>query len=319
MLSRRHLRIKVLQAIYAYFQDESADLAKSEKLLFQSIDKLYELVILQLSFIIEMRDFAHNLSEDKKKKYFPTEEDLNPNMRFVENRFLKKIENNREYLRMHKQLRINWADEQGMVRKAYLGMQEKSFYKTYMSRADSSFTNDRDFIARLVRKVLTEYELLEQFFEDKSVFWAFDSYYTASMLLVKLAKMIHETDDEYRPLPALLSAGAGKEDREFMVRLWRKTIMGNDTFEKMIDEKASNWEIDRIALMDVILIKMALAELVEFPTIPVKVTLNEYIDISKYYSSEKSKVFINGILDKLIADMKASKMIVKTGRGLLES
>jgi N utilization substance protein B len=319
MLSRRHLRIKVLQAIYAYFQDESADLAKSEKLLFQSIDKLYELVILQLSFIIEMRDFAHNLSEDKKKKYFPTEEDLNPNMRFVENRFLKKIENNREYLRMHKQLRINWADEQGMVRKAYLGMQEKSFYKTYMSRADSSFANDRDFIARLVRKVLTEYELLEQFFEDKSVFWAFDSYYTASMLLVKLAKMIHETDDEYRPLPALLSAGAGKEDREFMVRLWRKTIMGNDTFEKMIDEKASNWEIDRIALMDVILIKMALAELVEFPTIPVKVTLNEYIDISKYYSSEKSKVFINGILDKLIADMKASKMIVKTGRGLLES
>jgi transcription antitermination protein NusB len=104
-----------------------------------------------------------------------------------------------------------------------------------------------------------------------------------------------------------------------MVRLWRKTIMGNDTFEKMIDEKASNWEIERIALMDVILIKMALAELVEFPTIPVKVTLNEYIDISKYYSSEKSKVFINGILDKLIADMKASSMIVKTGRGLLES
>lgn len=319
MLSRRHLRIKVLQAIYAYFQDESADQAKSEKLLFQSIDKLYELVILQLSFIIEMRDFAHNLSVDKKKKYFPTEEDLNPNMRFVENRFLKILENNREYLRMHKQLRINWADEQGMVRKAYLGMQEKSFYKTYMSLAESSFANDRDFIARLVRKVLAEYELLEQFFEDKSVFWAFDSYYTANMLLVKLAKMIHETDDEYRPLPALLRTEAEKEDREFMVRLWRKTIMGSDTFEKMIDEKASNWEIDRIALMDVILIKMALAELVEFPTIPVKVTLNEYIDISKYYSSEKSKVFINGILDKLIADMKASKMIVKTGRGLLES
>jgi transcription antitermination protein NusB len=319
MLSRRHLRIKVLQAMYAYFQDESADLAKSERLLFQSIDKLYELVIYQLSFLIEIRDFAHNRSEENKKKYFPTEDDLNPNMRFVENRLLKKLENNREYLRMHKQLRINWADEQGMVRKAYIEMRGKSFYKTYMSQTESSFANDRDFAARLVRKVLTEYELLEQFFEDKSVFWAFDSYYTASMLLVKLLKMIRETDDDRMPLPALLSTEAEKEDREFMVRLWRKTIMGNDTFEKMIDEKASNWEIERIALMDVILIKMALAELVEFPTIPVKVTLNEYIDISKYYSSEKSKVFINGILDKLIADMKASSMIVKTGRGLLES
>jgi transcription antitermination protein NusB len=305
--------------MYAYFQDESADLAKSERLLFQSIDKLYELVIYQLSFLIEIRDFAHNRSEENKKKYFPTEDDLNPNMRFVENRLLKKLENNREYLRMHKQLRINWADEQGMVRKAYIEMRGKSFYKTYMSQTESSFANDRDFAARLVRKVLTEYELLEQFFEDKSVFWAFDSYYTASMLLVKLLKMIRETDDDRMPLPALLSTEAEKEDREFMVRLWRKTIMGNDTFEKMIDEKASNWEIERIALMDVILIKMALAELVEFPTIPVKVTLNEYIDISKYYSSEKSKVFINGILDKLIADMKASSMIVKTGRGLLES
>ena len=135
---------------------------------------------------------------------------------------------------------------------------------------------------------------------------------------MKMLKLMEESDDEYTPIPELLKEDEEEEDIAFMKTLFSKTILNSDEYEALIDEKARNWELERIALMDTILIKMALAELMEFPSIPVKVTLNEYIDISKYYSSEKSKMFINGILDKLIVDLKEKKLINKTGRGLME-
>jgi N utilization substance protein B len=137
-------------------------------------------------------------------------------------------------------------------------------------------------------------------------------------MVMKYLKGMQKTHSENIPMPAIIDDNGGDEDRQFMVALFRKTILNSDMYAGMIDEKARNWEIERIALMDTILIKMALAELLEFPSIPVKVTLNEYIDISKFYSSAKSKVFINGILDKLIVELKEKKMIRKTGRGLME-
>lgn len=318
MLSRRHLRIKVLQAVYAFVQSGNGDLAKGEKQLLLSIEKIRELIIYQLSFLLEMRDFASNLLEDRKKKYFPTEEDLNPNLRFVENRVLAQLENNRAYRRYYDKYKINWADEQSMVRKAYLAMSEKGFFGKYMQKADSSYNDDQEMLVKIVKKVLEDLELLEYYYESKSIFWAFDSYHTANLLLIKYLKSVNETDDEYADFPDILDESGDGEDRAFMRDLFRKTILTGDRYDSMIDEKASNWELDRIALMDTLLIKMALVELVEFPSIPVKVTLNEYIDISKYYSSAKSKVFINGILDKLIVDLRESSMIKKTGRGLME-
>lgn len=318
MLSRRHLRIKVLQAIYAFIQAGSADMLTGEKQLLASVDKLRELIIHQLSFLIEMRDFAHNRIEESKKKFFPTEEDLNPNMRFVENLLLRQIEDNREFRRMHDKLKINWSDEQGMVRKAYLELRESSFFRKYLALADPSWEHDRDLIVKVIKKVLMDLELLEYYYEGKSIFWAFDSYEIANLLLMKYLKTLEESDNEHTPMPVMLKDEDGEEDRAFMIRLFRRTIANSEKFAVLIDDKASNWELDRIALMDTILIKMALAELTEFPSIPVKVTLNEYIDISKYYSSAKSKVFINGILDKLIDDLKEQKLIVKTGRGLME-
>jgi N utilization substance protein B len=163
------------------------------------------------------------------------------------------------------------------------------------------------------------FELLEYYYESRSVFWAFDTYNTANLILMKYLKSLKPGEKEEEPLPPIIDGNGGNEDRQFMLSLFRKTIMNSEPYSAMIDEKARNWELERIALMDTILIKMALAELLEFPSIPVKVTLNEYIDISKYYSSAKSKVFINGILDKLIVDLKEKKMIRKTGRGLMES
>ena len=319
MLSRRHLRIKVLQAVYAFFQSDNGDLAKGEKQLLISIEKIRELYIHQLSFLIEIRDYALKRSEENKKKFFPTDDDLNPNMRFVENKALIQLEDNREFRKLHDKLRVNWSNEPEMVRKAYLTIKDSGFYKKYMDDEECSYVLDQDMLVKIVKKNLSGYELLENYYEDKSVYWAFDAYHMANLLLMKLLKSMEEADDEYTALPELLKSNEDEEeDKVFVINLFRKTILNSEKYEELIDEKAKNWELDRIAMMDTILIKMALAELLAFPSIPVKVTLNEYIEISKYYSSAKSKVFINGILDKLIADLKEKKLIKKTGRGLLE-
>lgn len=317
MLSRRHLRIKVLQAIYAFIQSDSGDLKKGEKDLLLSIEKIRELIIYQLSFLLEIKDFAANRIVESKKKFFPTEEDLNPNMRFVENKLLLQIEDNRAYRKLHDKLKINWADEQSAVRKAYLALKDKAFFQKHMEQ-ESSYEQDRDLLIKIVKKVMADFELLEYYYESKSIYWAFDSYHTGNMMLMKYLKSMKETDDEYATIPEIFTAEDEGEDRKFMIQLFHKTILSSEEYEGLIDEKAKNWELDRIALMDTILIKMALAELTEFPSIPIKVTLNEYIDISKYYSSSKSKSFINGILDKLIVDLKEKNQIKKTGRGLLE-
>ncbi|MCD4724047.1 MAG: transcription antitermination factor NusB [Bacteroidales bacterium] len=319
MLSRRHLRIKVLQAVYAFFQSDNGDLAKGEKQLLVSIEKIRELYIHQLSFLIEIRDFALKRSEENKKKFFPTDEDLNPNMRFVENKALTQLEDNREFRKFHDKLKVNWSNEPEMVRKAYLTLKESEFYKKYMEHEGSSYVLDQDMLVKIVKKNFSGYELLETYYEDKSIYWAFDAYHIANLLLMKLLKSMKEADDEYTALPELLKSNEDEEeDKVFVINLFRKTILNSEKYEELIDEKAKNWELDRIAMMDRILIKMALAEILAFPSIPVKVTLNEYIEISKYYSSSKSKVFINGILDKLIADLKEKELIKKTGRGLLE-
>ncbi len=319
MLSRRHLRIKVLQAVYAFFQSDNGDLPKGEKQLLISIEKIRELYIHQISFLIEIRDFALKRSEENKKKFFPTDDDLNPNMRFVENKALIQLEDNREFRKFRDKLRVNWSNEPEMVRKAYLAVKDSAYYKKYMDQKESSYVLDQDMLVKIVKKTLSGYDLLENYYEDKSVYWAFDAYHIANLLLMKLLKSMEEADDEYTALPELLKSNEDEEeDKVFVINLFRKTILNSEKYEELIDEKAKNWELDRIAMMDRILIKMALAEILAFPSIPVKVTLNEYIEISKYYSSSKSKVFINGILDKLIADLKEKKLIKKTGRGLLE-
>ncbi len=319
MLSRRHLRIKVLQAVYAFFQSDNGDLAKAEKQLLISIEKIRELYIHQLSFLIEIRDYALKRSEESKKKYFPTDDDLNPNMRFIENKALQQIEDNREFRKFHDKLRVNWSNEPEMIRKAYLIIKDSGFYQKYMEDEECSYTLDQELLVKIVKKNLLSFELLENYYEDISVYWAFDAYHMANLLLMKLLKSMNEADDENTTLPELLKINKKEEeDKVFVINLFRKTILNSGKYEELIDEKAKNWELDRIAMMDTILIKMALAELLTFPSIPVKVTLNEYIEISKYYSSAKSKVFINGILDKLIADLKEKDLIKKTGRGLLE-
>jgi len=320
MLSRRHLRIKALQALYAYFISNSSDLAVGEKNMLISIEKIYELITYQLSFLQELVRFANLRMEENKKKFYPTDADLNPNTKFIDNLLLKQLAENRDYIRKKNAYKINWHDEVEMVRKVYGDIRSTELYGNYMNSDKDSFDNDKSFCIKVFRDQIAYYPSVISFYEEKNIYWA-DDIDIANALCLKILKGIKESDDEFQALPTLYNID-GKldpnEDKKFLVQLFHKTILKGKEYEEFISEKTSNWEIDRIAAMDIILIKMALTEFLEFSSIPVKVTLNEYIELSKFYSTPKSRVFINGILDKMIEDLKKQKKLVKSGRGLIE-
>jgi len=320
MLSRRLLRIKVLQALYSHFISGNDRVDNGERQLFVSIDKLYDLFIYQLSLLAEITDFEKLRMEEAKLKFLPTADELNPNTRFTDNRFITQIVKNRDYQKHVDLLKISWADEDELIRKLNNQIRESKEYARYLAQEDDSYEADKNFIIKIFVKFICKSELLQSIYEEKSIYWA-DDFDTVSVLIQKTIKDFREGWDEFKPLPSIFGVNDeddSKEDREFVKQLFRKTIIHSSEFEEIISRKADNWDYERIAQMDIILLKMAITELTEFPSIPVKVTLNEYIELSKSYSTPKSKVFINGILDNLISEFKVSKRIKKTGRGLME-
>lgn len=320
MLNRRHLRVKVLQALYAHFQSEGGEVASQEKSLVSSIEGIYDLYIYLLSSLIEIRDFAKNRMEDARQKFLPTEEELNPNTRFVDNRFLAQMSNNRSLQKNIQRLKINWADHQEIFRKIFVTFKDSPVYLSYMDKVNSTYANDKEIVIQLFGEFMLGSETFLSLFEEKSIHWA-DDIDTATTLVVKTIKKWDAKMDDFQPLPPLMISPDEEGDdliRDFVLKLFRKTILNAASYDKLIAERAQNWDIERIALLDVIILKMALTELMDFPSIPVKVTLNEYIEISKDYSTPKSRQFVNGMLDKLVTDLRSSNEIKKTGRGLIE-
>lgn len=321
MLSRRHLRIKVLLALYAFKIAENDRLDVGEKELFKSLNKLYEIYIYQLSLLVEIVEFASKRQAENKQKFFPTEEDLNPNTRFVENRFIKQLVDNKDYQKLHKAYKINWSGEEDMIRKLYSEIKSSTDFLAYSNEWEPSYKNDKEILVKILKKHLGRSDSLHFYFEEKNIYWS-DDFYTANTFAMKTIKNYAESWDADKSLPSLYKFEEHdneEEDINFVKNLFRKSIVKSEEYEKIIENKVQNWEMDRIAIMDIIILKMALVELLEFPSIPVKVSMNEYIDLAKMYSTPKSKIFVNGILDKIIADLKASKKIKKVGRGLLES
>ncbi len=320
MLSRRHLRIKALQSLYSYFLSNNVDLSIGEKNMVKSTARIYELIMWQIGFIIQVIKFAEKRIEENKKKFYPSEEDINPNTKFIDNVFIKKLVENKDFIRKTNAYLINWTDEEEMVRKIYNEIREGIEFKNYMASPVHSFNEDREIIVTIFKNHIAFNDALDYFYEEKNIFWVNDLE-IANPLVIKVLNWLKLKSNEFTLMPPLYNT-EGKEDpdedKKFLVELYHKTILKGDEFEEIIESKAKNWEINRIAIMDVILLKMALAELTQFQSIPVKVTMNEYIELSKYYSTPKSRVFINGILDKLINEMKNESRIVKRGRGLVE-
>lgn len=319
MLSRRHLRVKALQAIYAFQTSENGDLLQGEKFLQSSLDKLHELYINQLSFLIELTEFNRTRSDEARNKYFPTEEEINPNMRFANNKVLLKLYANKDYQRWYEKYHINWVTEYELIKRVSGEIRELKDYTTFMKSKDDSWSSHLSILLNLIRSYFALNDKLDDYYEDKNIFWSAD-YETSLMMVMKTLKEMDENSPDSTPLPGLFDPDPdqAKEDRMFMFDLFRKTIIKSDDFEVLISGALDNWELERIATIDKLLIKMALCELLNFSSIPVKVSMNEYIEISKFFSTPKSSQFINGILDKLLENLKVSNKIKKRGKGLME-
>lgn len=319
MLNRRFLRIKVMQALYAYIESGETNINNGIKNLNESIKKLYELFIWQLSFLVETKRFAENKITENKHKYIPTYEDLHPNMKYVNNRLLNVIEDNVDFKKHEAELKINWAnDHQDVVKKYYTMMKDTPEYKKYMADKNDSFAADRKFIVTMISNYFADLDVLQDFYEDKSIYFCDDYHLVSSMLLEFFNKM--KNFDVNSKLPEIYKTEKveANADEKFIQDLFRATMEHDEEFGQLIADNTNNWEKERICLMDMIILKMALTEFVCFPYIPVKVTMNEYIEISKYFSTPKSKIFVNGILDKLAKKLNEAGRINKMGLGLLE-
>lgn len=319
MLYRRHLRIKVLQNLYAYFITGSDDLGKGEKQLLLSVNKLYELFIYQLSFLVEVNRFAVSRMEENKTKFYPTESDLSPNLKFINNRVNKTLESNKDFLKKEELYKINWADQQNIVRKFYLNLTESDFYKKYMDKSETTLEEDKLLYIKMVDQLVTEEDLLKDFYEGQSVYFV-DGYDLVILMLIKFFETLSTNFTPDSVLPGLYknSSKSVNEDVEFLKKLYSKTILRDKENTEILRTKTSNWDYERVPLMDVILLKMAIIELQDMETVPVKVTLNEYIELAKYFSTPKSKTFVNGVLDRLIREFKEEGKINKMGRGLVD-
>ncbi|MCQ2317882.1 MAG: transcription antitermination protein NusB [Bacteroidales bacterium] len=319
MLNRRFLRIKVLQALYAYLESGDTEVAGGIRNLLESISKLHELFVWQLSFIVETKRFADNKITDNRNKFIPTYEDSHPNMRYVQNRVINAIEDNRDFQRKEAAYNINWGGMGSEVVKNYYNiMRDSEEYKAYMTEKTDNWDHDKKFLVKMIETYYADLEVLQDFYEEKSIFFC-DDYHLVSSMLIKFIGDLRKFDVNDK-LPTIYKTENDEVnvDEEFVKRLFRETLRNGDEFGNLIVDNTNNWEKDRICVMDMIIMKMAITELRCFPEIPVKVTMNEYIEISKFFSTPKSKNFINGLLDRLLKKMESENMIEKKGLGLLE-
>lgn len=302
MLGRRQLREKAMQAIYAWkTSGEEGDQRTIEKNMLKGVDEIYDLYIYLLNLIYFQKTIAESKIELGKNKNFPTKEDLNPNLKFVNNHIFRILDENEElnsYTSKNKQL--NWDILDTYPNSIYKEIVSSPEYEEYMNDPIQSFDQDKAFIIDVFEKYIAPNETLHEWFEERNIFWADDVYIANTMVVTTLKSFIAKSTGTLK----LFKVYKDDEDRDFIVELFRRTIRYNDATLKLTEEKATNWEIDRIAVLDLVLLQMALTEFQYFPNIPPKVTLNEYIELSKIYSTEKSKIFVNGILDRSLKEMK---------------
>ena len=319
MLNRRFLRVKVLQQIYAYHQAEETDLQAAERRLLDSVDSLYGLFIRQLTFWVEVKTFAERRIEENMHKNFPTEEDLNPNRKFISNRVLNALEHNKDLIHLQEHYKISWAaDREDFIRGFYNRLREYPEYQDYMKNPKESFALDKKLILDVIDNHMADDELLFDFYADKNLLYNSD-YQIGLFLLWKFINEMEAHFDETTKIPPAYKTenDEANDDKNFIVRLFRMTLKHADEYQELVKANIANWDYDRVALMDKVILFMALTEFCYFPDIPVKVTINEYIELSKYYSTPDSRRFVNGILDKLSATLKDEGKIMKSGRGLV--
>ena len=307
MINRVLIRLKIVQIVYAYYQNGSKNLDTAEKELFFSLSKAYDLYNYLLVLMIELTNYARKRVDAGKNKLRPTKEELAPCMKFVENKFIAQLEVNKQLTEFVTNQKKNWENEQDFIKELFEKIADSDIYKEYMSSPESTYEEDRELWRKLYKTFVFNNESLDEVLEEQSLYWNDDKEIVDTFVL----KTIKRFDEKAGANQQLLPEFKDDEDQEFARRLFRRTILNADYYRHLISENTKNWDLDRIAFMDVIIMQIALAELLSFPNIPVSVSLNEYVEIAKLYSTAKSGSFINGTLDGIVNQLKKEGKLTK--------
>ena len=307
MINRILIRIKVVQLVFAYYKSGEKEYRIAEKELFHSIEKTYELYFYLLLLAVEVTRFARLRIDNALHKYRPTDQELDPNRRFANNLFISQLEQNETFNRYVTAKKLSWTDHSEVIKSLYDVMINSSLYESYMRQEATNYEEDKDLWRKFFRQDILTNDLLESTLEEQNIYWCTELDFVVSFIL----KTIKRFDQSMGASQPLLPMYNHEDDKEFARKLFSDTITHGEENRKLIDEFTKNWELDRIAYMDVVIMMVALAELQGFPSIPINVTLNEYIELAKQYSTEKSATFVNGVLDKIVEHLRQERKLIK--------
>lgn len=307
MINRILIRIRVIQIVYAWYQNRDKDLRQVERELLSGLQKSYDLYYYLLKLMIEITDLHEKRVEIKKNKFLPTPDDLSPNRHIINNQFISQLRSNRMFINYITDRPMSWDSNFNFVKGLLDNILESDTYKEYAQLEKPTYKEDKEFWRKVFRTFIHRNEALDDILEDESIFWNDDIEIVQSFVL-KTIKQFNKSEGEDQ---ALLPMFNDDEDREYATKLLRETLVNGKEYREQITKNADNWDFERIAFMDVVIMQVAMAELNEFPTIPVRVTLNEYIDLAKAYSTPKSSTFINGVLDAIVTELKKDNPFFK--------
>lgn len=307
MINRVLIRIRVVQILFSCSHHETTDLRKAESELLLSLQKSYDLYFYFLSLLIELTDTYEQKVNARKSKLLPSEEDMSPNTRLIENKFLIQLRANTELNKYLNERPFSWDEHDTFLRRLLDTILESDIYKEYITNDSVEYNDDREFWRKVFKQIICTDEGLYAILEDESLFWNDDVEIVQSFVL----KTIKRFDESNNTDQDLLPMFKDETDREFAVKLLRESLFNGKEYRELIDKYTKNWESERIAVMDMVVMQAAIAEIMSFPSIPISVTLNEYIDIAKSYSTAKSASFINGILDAIVKELKEEKKVIK--------
>jgi len=314
MLTRRHIRVKVMQSLYAFNQSQNDNLATEEKFLLKSMQEMYDLFLLQLSLITEIREHAEVYLEKSQQKHLATNEEKDPNRKFIDNQIFQMLNENESIQKALEDHKINhWKQDDEYVAIIWNEIRNSELYSEYMNTREGSFKDDKELIIQIFKEIIAPNEKLYDYLEDKKLTWV-DDIPLVNTAALKFLQKLKESTGREKQIARLFK---NDEDREFALKLFQKTYLNDEDLSEEMLGKTPNWDKDRIAEVDMVLIKMAICEFLKFSSIPVKVTINEYLEIAKEYSTPKSSIFINGVLDKLSKEYQTEGKLNKMGRGLM--
>ena len=307
MINRTLIRLKIVQLVYSYYQNGGKNIDSAEKELLFSLSKAYDLYNYLLMLIIAVTRFAEEQVERQERNNKISHSDQVVNRRFAENLFVQQLEVNKQLIDFKETQKKSWDNDKDYIKSLYNKIVTSDIYKEYMSAEESSYMADREVWRKIYKNIIMKDEEIDNVLEEQSLYWNDDKEVVDTFVLKTIKRFEEKNGADQELMPEYKD----EEDREFAIRLFRRAILNDEDYRSLINQNVKNWEFSRLAYMDVIIMQIALAEILSFPAIPVSVTINEFFEFAKYYSTAKSGGYINGIIDSIVKKLRADNKLLK--------